>query len=134
MDYSCRTFPAPIVTKRPVSMPFSVVQASTVRVGRGSVYVRPGSVAVYAFMPRSFPAPVLVRPLVTGRSIRGPIKTRDAMARRVDGLIWPRQIFGSRPEAGILVPRRGAGTPANALVFDDSQTLVFDDGQVLVLD
>jgi hypothetical protein len=75
---------------------------------------------------------LLVLPVAIGAAALPPRKERGPMARRVEGLIWPRQFIGTRTDSGVLVPRR-AVTPTTALIFDDGQTLIFD-GQILILD
>lgn len=60
---------------------------------------------------------------------------RGPLARRVSGLIWPRQFVGMRPDTGVLIPRlRGAGavTSGAALLTESGDALTTEAGERLI--
>jgi hypothetical protein len=111
------------------------------RVFRGSANFQGARVGTSVRVSPVARAPLLRRLGGTAPFFTPPLLPRLPGARRTGGLIWPRQFAGTRPDAGLLVPRlRGVAVPepgtgtgvAGALVWDDGRALVWDDGRALV--
>lgn len=68
-------------------------------------------------LPESLPAPLLLR---------------GAGARRISGLIWPRQWAGMRAMRGLLIPRRSGQSIAPGTLSLSGETLLLN-GETLTL-
>ncbi len=60
--------------------------------------------------------------------------SRKSDARKLNGLIWPRQFGGDRVTTGILIPRRPIEIPSiyeNPILLENGSILMTEDGNAL---